>query len=393
MGMARKQDRANGNRFQISRVSALAFGHAIHDTYTAFLAPLLPKFIEKFSLLKTEAGLLAVLLQLPSLLQPVIGHLSDHRNLRWLVIAAPSVAAILMSCTGVAPSYAILAVLLLFAGLNSAALHAVAPVIAGKFSGERLGKGMGYWMVGGELGRTLGPVVVVSALGLFSMNKLPYLMGGGAVASAILYWQLKDVTTVSAKEDTTLNGLKALKRMGPIMFPLAGIITMRSFMASVLTTYLPTFLTEEGSNLWLAGISLSVLEAAGVVGAFLGGTLSDTLGRRRILFLAQLSTAFFVLIFLNVSGWLRFPLLLILGFSLLSLTPVIMALVQENFPQNRALANGVYMAMSFVIRALAILLIGTIGDLFSLRTAFYFSSGLMLLGLPLILLLPAKNRT
>ena len=167
---------------------------------------------------------------------------------------------------------------------------------------------------------------------------------------------------------------------------------MRSFMASVLTTYLPTFLTEEGSNLWLAGISLSVLEAAGVVGAFLGGALSDTLGRRRILFLAQLVTALFVLIFLNVDGWLRFPLLLILGFSLLSLTPVIMALVQENFSQNRALANGVYMAMSFVIRALAILLIGTIGDVFSLRTAFYFSSGLMLLGQPLIFLLPGKSR-
>jgi len=393
MEINQEQNQANENKFQVVRVSAIAFGHAVHDTYTAFLSPLLPKFIEKFALLKTEAGLLAVLLQLPSLLQPVIGHFSDHRNLRWIVIATPSVAAVLMSCTGVAPSYAILAVLLLFAGLNSAALHAVAPVIAGKFSGERLGKGMGYWMVGGELGRTLGPVVVVSALGLFSMNKLPYLMGGGFLASFVLYWKLKDVTTVSDRRAEALHWFKALKHMGPVMLPLAGIITMRSFMASVLTTYLPTFLTEEGSNLWLAGISLSVLEAAGVVGAFLGGALSDTLGRRRILFLAQLVTALFVLIFLNVDGWLRFPLLLILGFSLLSLTPVIMALVQENFPQNRALANGVYMAMSFVIRALAILLIGTIGDEFSLRTAFYFSSGLMLLGLPLIFLLPGKSRT
>ncbi len=377
--------------FKTDKVAVIAFGHAIHDTYTAFLPPLLPEFIRKFALLKTEAGFLAVLLQLPSLLQPVIGHLSDRRNMRLIVIAAPSMAAVLMSCLGVAPSYAFVAVLLLFAGLNSAALHAVAPVVAGKLSGRRLGKGMGFWMVGGELGRTLGPVIVVSALGLFSMKKLPYLIPGGFLASVLLFWRLKGVSTITKKDTHALHWLKAIKQMRGVMLPLAGIIAMRSFMASALTTYLPTFLTEEGSGLWLAGISLSVLEAAGIAGAFFGGSLSDTLGRKRILFFAQLTTALFMLIFLNVQGWVRFPLLLILGFSLLSLTPVIMAVVQEHFPRNRALANGVYMATSFLIRAAAIVLMGSIGDIFGLRIAFYVSAFLMILGLPVIRWLPQKG--
>ncbi len=378
--------------FQAGKVAAIATGHAVHDTYTAFLSPLLPRLIEKFALLKTEAGLLAVLLQIPSLLQPLIGHLSDRVNLRWVVITAPSVAAILLSCMGIAPSYAFLMIILLFAGLNSAALHAVAPVVAGRLSGNRLGKGMGFWMVGGELGRTLGPVIVVSAVGLFSMEKMPFLMFGGFLASAFLYWKLRGVTGELQEEHPPLHWRQALKRMRPVMVPLAGIITLRSFMASALTTFLPTFLTEEGSNLWFAGISLSVLEAAGVAGALLGGSLSDRLGRRRILFFAQLTTALFMLIFLMVKGVVRLPLLPVLGFSLLSLTPVIMALVQENFPENRALANGVYMAMSFVIRAAAILLMGVVGDLFGLRVAFYLSAGLMVVGLPLIRLLPASGK-
>ena len=377
--------------FNTDKVAAIATGHAVHDTYTAFLPPLLPRFIEKFTLLKTEAGLLVVLLQIPSLFQPLIGHLSDRHNLRWVVISAPAVAAIILSLSGIAPSYGVLALLLLVAGINSAALHAVAPVVAGKLSGQRLGKGMGFWMVGGELGRTLGPIIIVSAIGLLTMEKMPWLMIGGLVASALLYFKLKNIPVHFRQEKAELPWKDALRKMRPVMLPLAGIIAMRAFMASALTTYLPTFLTEEGSNLWFAGLSLSILEAAGVAGALLGGSLSDRLGRRRVLLFAQLTTAFFMLLFLLVRGLLRLPLLLILGFSLLSLTPVIMALVQENFPENRALANGVYMAMSFLIRAGAVLLMGSIGDLFSLRTAFYVSAALMVLGLPLILKLPGSQ--
>ena len=55
--------------FQTGSVLAITAGHAVHDTYTAFLPPLLPKFIEIFSLSKTEAGLLSVFMSAPSILQ------------------------------------------------------------------------------------------------------------------------------------------------------------------------------------------------------------------------------------------------------------------------------------------------------------------------------------
>jgi FSR family fosmidomycin resistance protein-like MFS transporter len=83
----------------------------------------------------------------------------------------------------------------------------------------------------------------------------------------------------------------------------------------------------------------------------------------------------------------------LLGFSVISTTPVIMALVQESYPNNRALANGIYMAMSFLIRSVAVVLLGGIGDLLGLRQGFMISGILMLLGIPLIFLLPqARSR-
>ena len=378
--------------FQTERVVTISGAHAVHDTYTSFLPPLLPVFIETLSLTITQAGFLTVFMQAPSLLQPVIGHLADRVSLRYFVILAPGVTATAMSLLGIPPSYAVLAVLLVLAGLSSASLHAVAPVMSGRLSGKNLGRGMGFWMVGGEVGRTLGPLVIVAAIQYFGLASMPWLMVGGWMASAILYVRLRDVPGRPAHAVDGLPWREALSAMGPFLVPLVGIVVVRSFMITALTTYLPVLLTEQGASLWFAGISLSILEVAGVAGALLGGSLSDRLGRRWILLVSLVATPAVMLVFLAASGWLRFPLLLCLGFTALSMTPVIMALVQESFPRNPALANGVYMSLSFIIRSGAIIVVGLMADLWDMRIAFAISAVIPLLGLPFLLLLPPRRR-
>jgi FSR family fosmidomycin resistance protein-like MFS transporter len=180
--------------------------------------------------------------------------------------------------------------------------------------------------------------------------------------------------------------------MGPLLIPLIGIIVARSFIVSALTTYLPTFLAEEGAELWLAGIALSAVEAAGMVGALLGGSLSDRLGRRIILFASMLIPPLLMFAFLTVGeGW-YFPLLLAMGLTALSVTPVLMALVQEGSPENRALANGVYMALSFLIRSGVVVIVGVMGDRWGMRQSFLACALITLLGLPFLLLLPNGRR-
>ncbi len=103
---------------------------------------------------------------------------------------------------------------------------------------------------------------------------------------------------------------------------------------------------------------------------------------------AFLGTALPMLAFLGSEGWLRFPLLLLMGFTVLSVTPVIMAVVQESFPESRALANGVYLSLNFGLRSAAVVGYGALADLFGLRWAFAASALVLLLGLPLIFRLP-----
>ena len=383
---------SSGERFQVDRVLTIAAVHAVHDTYTAFLPPLLPEFIGRFLLSKTTAGLLTVFLQAPSMLQPVIGHLSDRASLRYLVILAPAVTATMMSLLGVAPGYAVLALLLTITGLSSAAIHAVGPVMVGSVSGRNLGRGMSFWMVGGELGRTIGPIVVVTVVKFLTPEGLPWLMPAGWLASVFLFIRLRNESSRPPRVDQGLPWRSALKRMRPIMLPLVGIILVRIVLNSALTTFLPIFLNEQGADLWFAGASLTIFEAAGVFGAMLGGSISDRFGRRFVLFVSLIATPIFMFVFLTVSDWVQITILPLLGLTSLSVIPVLMALVQENFPNNRALANGLYMALGFTIRSGAVMVMGVLGDLFSLRQAFIASAVLMLLAVPLILLLPNERK-
>lgn len=380
------------NEFQTGRVLTVMAGHAAHDTYTAFLPPLLPVFIANFALSKMQAGLLSFCLSSPSALQPFIGHTAERLSLKTLVILGPAVAAVVMSVLGLAPSYGVLALLLLVAGLGSAGFHSTAPVMMGKLSGGKLGQGMGFWMVGGELGRTLGPIVIVTALHFLTLRGTPWLMLAGLLSSLILYFRLRDVPEDRQERRAGLAWRAAFHSLKPIALPLVGIALARAFFIPAITTYLPTFLTESGSELWSAGLSLSLLEIAGVLGALVGGTLSDRLGRRRVLAIAMIAAPIFMTIFLRLEGGLRTFMLPFLGFTGLSLEPVIMALVQENAPEHRALANGVYLACTFLFRACAEITLGAIGDAFGLQQAFQVSAVLLLMGTLLLPALPEGNR-
>jgi FSR family fosmidomycin resistance protein-like MFS transporter len=378
--------------FETGQVVTISAGHAVHDTYSAFLPPLLPELIQRFSLTNAEAGMLSAIQQIPSILQPVIGYLADRISLRYLVILAPGITATMMSLIGIAPYYAVIAFLLIAAGLSSAGMHAVGPVMSGRVSGDRLGRGMSFWMVGGELGRTVGPILVVSAITWFGLEGIFWLMLGGWGTSILLFFRMRQISGKPTDPDGSQHWRDVIIQMRPFIIALVMLQVVRSFSSVALTTYLPVFLKESGASLFWAGASLSILEAAGVVGALVGGSLSDRLGRRRILAAALLTTAILIVLFIYSADVMRTALLPFMGFASLSITPVIMAIVQESYPENRAMANGVYMALSFILRSLILVIFGAIGDTVGLSNTYLLSAFLLLLGIPVVRMFPIRDQ-
>ena len=373
--------------FKTGDVLVVSSAHAVNDTYTGFLPALLPVLIEKFTLTNTAAGALSLGMQLPSLLQPLIGRMADNANLRYLLILAPAITGAALSSLGIAPGYGFLFFLVILAGVSNSMLHAIGPVLVSTYSGLKLGKGMSFWMVGGELGRVLGPLIIVSVLGFIEMERLPLLMIAGIIASLFLAIKLNSVTT-QLSEENHHSAKDAIRGLMRVMLPLALLILSRSMATASLNTFLPTFLRSEGSTLFVAGASLSIYQTAGVVGSLLIGPLSDRVNRKKLLSISFILTPLLMLAFIQTKGLIQIPLLILIGFFGISITPVLMAIVMENAQENRSFANGVYMAVSFIFNALAVLLVGRISDLIGLRSTFMISAGILVLGLPSIFFLP-----
>lgn len=377
--------------FQADQVATISVGHLVHDTYTAFLAPLLPLIQTNLGIGYALAGSLAIFTQLPSVLNPFIGYLADRVSVRYFVILAPAVTATVFSSLGLAPSYAALALLLFVGGISIAAFHAPAPAMVAKISGQRVGTGMSWFMALGELARTLGPLLAVAGVAWFGLDGIWRLAVFGWLMSLILYLRLRRVAaTPRAPGSLAMDAFWARARR---FFPaLIWLLAGRAAMVAALTTYLPIFMSDQRqSDLWLAAAALTLLQAAGVAGALTAGTLSDRVGRRRILLVLSVAAPLLLLAFVYGPLWLAVPLLLALGIAALSPGPVVLALVQDQFPHNRAFANGVYLAIAFLLQAAAIWAIGALADRFGLTPAYAASALLALLSIPAVFLLPGKR--
>lgn len=378
--------------FQTEQVLTIVGGHFMHDTFSAFLSPLLPRIQEQLDTNYFMTGNLSVIMQLPSLLNPFIGYMADRVSLRYFVILAPAVTATLMSVLGLASTYWMLAMVLFAAGISTAAFHAPAPAMIARISGRQTGKGMSFFMAGGELGRTVGPLVAATAVTWWGLDGMWRLAAVGWITSLFLYWRLHTISARPAALRQT--NLRAFGLQARQIFPaLVWIMLPRTLMVVALTTYLPLFMEDVLlSSFWLASSSLAFLEGAGVVGALLTGTASDRLGRSRVLgVLLGLSPLLFLL-FLFSPSWMALPLLLAIGLVTLSPTPVMLALVQDQFPNDRAVANGIFLALNFLIRALAVAVVGLLADRLGLATAYLISGGLALLSVPAVFFLPGGKK-
>jgi FSR family fosmidomycin resistance protein-like MFS transporter len=378
------------NIFQTAGVLTLAVCHFIHDVYSSFLAPLLPLLIEKLSISLAQAGFLGAMMQIPSLLNPFIGKLADRISVRYFIILAPVTTAVPMSLIGLAPGYGVLLILLFITGISVAIFHVPAPVMVARLSGTQVGKGMSFYMTGGELARAIGPMVAVGTVLLLGLEGFYPIMIVGLMASIWLFLKFRDVPIhMNSSQHVPLS--RTWHETKHVLLPLTMILIARGFMHASMTTFLPTFIKQETGNFWLAGFGLTALETTGVAGILIAGPLSDHFGRRKILFVSLLGAPISLFVFVAFGGWIRLSALLTTGLFLLSTTPVMLAMVQENTRNGPSAANGIFMMSSFVARSAMVVLVGFIADLIGLRLTYFISASVGLLGIPFILLLPESK--
>ncbi len=377
------------SKYRQGKVLGVSFAHFTHDVYSSFLSPLLPLLIEKFGISLSIASVLSLLQRMPSLFSMVIGAVAHRLPWRGIILTAPLVTAVAGSFMGLAPNVVVLGILLFTIGISSATFHVPAPVMIKEYSGTKAGLGMSFYMLGGELARMVGPLLVVSAVSLWGLEGIWRLIFPAVVATMLLSVIIEKKPHENlAKTESKSAGWKSTLKQYSSFFVVMGIfLLLRAVIKSSLATFLPTYVGEKGGTLMAGAVSLSILQIAGAAGSFLGGGISDKLGRFNTLLIVTTLSPLLMLLFVYAGSEYRIVLLLLLGLTLYSSTPVLLAMVQEQGSSRPALMNASFTTINFVSGAVAVLGTGFLGDIFGLDKTYLIAAYLAFGSIPVLFLL------
>ena len=117
-------------------------------------------------------------------------------------------------------------------------------------------------MVGGELARTAGPLIILGVISLWGLEGTWKMMPLGFIASLMLYLNFRSANfkpTSSSRHHQEGSYWKIFLRFSAAFALTGGYTLFQAGMKSSLTYYLPTYLTAMGNSLSFSDLALTVI--------------------------------------------------------------------------------------------------------------------------------------
>lgn len=374
----------------------LVLGHIVTDTTQGALPALLPLLKETHGLNYAEAGALVMTMNLTSsVIQPLFGHLTDRWNLRWLVPAGVAVSGLGFALIGVAPGYVAILGAVVLCGLGVASFHPESFKAVLTSSAERKVVGVSWFMVGGNLGMALGPILVTAYCAWLGLQGVAlFAIPGVFTAGLILaYWRrLAKRAEGPSLHQSEIPPLESLRgRIKPLSI-LISTIALRSCIHTGVATFVPFYYVGElGGDPLAVGTLLTTFLAAGVAGTLLGAPLAEKVGPKRF-FIVSITVVTPLLIWLlNVDGFMLYVLMAVVGAFLLSSWSVVMVLGQQIMPDRAGMVSGLLVGFGLGTGGVGAALMGVIADHYGVTTVLYIITVLPILSALVACFVPSNH--
>ncbi len=145
-------------------------------------------------------------------------------------------------------------------------------------------------------------------------------------------------------------------------------------------SFLPKLYIERGATYAQSAYFLSATMFAGMIGLFVGGHLSDIIGRRKIMAVNLFLSAPLLFAFLYTSGAVSSALLFLGILTLSSTIPANIIMAQKAAPKVAGMASSLVMGVSFVMGGLAAPPFGALADKIGIEAAYNYIFVLPILG-------------
>ena len=335
--------------------------HFNHHLATGALIPLLPLLRQSFGLNYFESGVLAAAFSLSlGFGQIPMAMLADRFSRRLVIVVGMlgvGAASIGVSLTS---TFWQMVPWVVVMGLFAATYHAPASsFLSQAFPPDRRGKVLGLHVIGGSAALIVVPILALWLATLFgSWRAAFFLLAWPALLTCPLLWLgtqelVGDAThhsgsakrkTGEGQENDTSSGswLSILRAIGLLIF----FAMVMQLVVSSVNSYLPLFVVDQhGVSPRLGGLVTSLTAGASILGAPLGGALSDRLGRKSVILVAiSLSGPLLLAVTKAPYG---IPLLLALGcygIVMVARLPLAESLIADHVPvRRRATVLAIYL--------------------------------------------------
>jgi len=351
-------------------VFSLFLAHLVTDIYMPVITAILPLFISIFGYSYFMAGLLVTAYNLTSsMTQPFFGWLSDRKGFEIHVSSSILLSAVFISLMGIVGSYPLLLFCAAMAAIGHACFHpnALSQVSRLAVDSNR-GRITSIFVVGGNIGYALGPLMAGGVVFLLGLKGLLLLVIPAVVMAVVLRRIIPPSNKRNKVQPTGSHGESIFSILKPIRV-LFLASTFRAWAVFSAIAFFPPFLIERGLDIFTANLLVTLTLLAGVVGQLIGGELSDRYGRKEFVLVGLVLSVPSLAVFLLTEGAISVLFLLAFGFFLWSSFSVTVAMSHELIPRSVGIASGMMIGVAIGAGGVGVAFSGMIADSYSLTSA------------------------
>lgn len=374
---------------------SLTLGHFSVDMLAGAMPIVVGLYLrDSLGLSLSQVGLLlGVYVMASSLTQPLFGYLSDMYGGRWFAVGGLVWLAVLEGSLGFMPTFGLALAVTALAGLGVAAFHPQGASGANRAAGENKTAGIAMFMLGGNGGFAVGPILAALFLNSLGVRGTALLGLIGLLIAPFLYF-LTGQTQISGSPKKKKGNWKIelnpqFTTVAIVMLIL--VMSLRAMSQSSMSSFTPQFFvdiaqfTKTQASL-LSTVMLSVLAA----GTLIGGMLADRIGGVKVMAGSMIiSTPLMVLMFW-LGDWRAFWLAPFVGFFTGAAWPPMLVLAQTLFSKNMGVGSGVALGFVFAMGGIGLQLTGWLAEpeRLGLTSAMFILSALPLVTALFVIFLP-----
>lgn len=348
---------------RVAPLVALIIGHAVSDGCINFIPPLWPEFQAKIGLTNTQIGILTGLVSITTNFgQPLFGYLADRFRIPHMVALGPLIVGLFIGLMALPEHVVTLGAVYMIAGVGTALFHPQGATLAGRVAGSRKGLGLASFSAGGSIGYGAGALVGVL---LFEQFGWPGLFGAtiaGGLTAALLFGvhpggRYPDTVTEPMRMRTHV--LPHVRKVGLLFV----VVALRAMVITVFINFIALAVQQWGGSTRVGAWLISTMVIAGGIGDFIGGGLSDHIGRRRVTVVSLLMAAPAFWAFLHFGLPAAYVLLPLAGLMTQAAVSVNIVQGQELMPGAQGVASSLTMGAAWGVGGLFLPLAGIAADL------------------------------